>query len=175
MNVGLINQTMMTRFNRTENRNRPEASISFEQEGRRMNHTSFKKDDLINQFWSMTDSMPKENQISLAASVMAAKVFNEGVTPETKSFMQNIGNRFSPEEIGSLKTEIRNHPMVRDKSTTEIERFMNEFDSFIAGQQTNQMQNLQKQQANPKFRTPEELFFQTTFLPKIAVGAEAEA
>ncbi|GAB4269156.1 MAG: hypothetical protein Kow0029_05020 [Candidatus Rifleibacteriota bacterium] len=163
MNVGTVNQSLYNRFARTNRAARNEASISLAQEGRRMNHTGFKKDDIVSQFWSLTNSMPKENQISLAASVMASKMFNQEVTPETKNFMQNLSNRFSPDEIGALKIEIRNHPMVRDKSLGEIEKFMNQLDSFISSQQSTQLENLQKQQANPKFRSPEEIFFQTTF------------
>ncbi|MEW6708579.1 MAG: hypothetical protein AB1403_02060 [Candidatus Riflebacteria bacterium] len=167
MNVGAYNQTMFTRYNRTANNNsRAEVSISFDDEGRRMNHTSFNKDDLMNQFWGMTGNMPKENQISLAASVMATKVFDQGITPETKNFLQNISNRFSPEEIGSLKKEIKNHPAMQNKAKSALDKFLNDFDAFISGQQSTQMENLQKQQANPKFRTPEEIFFQTTFLNK---------
>ncbi len=166
MNVSAYSQNMFSRYNKPLNNSRPEVSIGFDDEGRKMSHTSFNKDDIISQFWSMTDNMPKENQISLAASVVATKVFDQGITPETKNFLKNISNRFSPEEIGSLKTEIKNHPMIRSKANNAIEKFMNDFDAFLTGQQSTQMENLQKQQANPKFLSPEEIFFQTTFLIK---------
>jgi hypothetical protein len=164
MKINAYNQNLFNRSNKTGNNNRAEVSISFDNEGRRMNHSEFKKDDLINQFWGMTSNVPKENQISLAASVMATRVVDKGITPETKGFLQNISNRFSPEEIGSLKSEVKNHPLMRNRPQGDLEKFLEEFDAFIAGQQSNQMQNLQKKQANPKFRSPEEIFFQTTFL-----------
>lgn len=175
MNVGSINQNMFTKYARPTDKNRSEASISFEEEGRRMDHTAFKKDDMINQFWSMTDSMPKENQISLTASVMASKVFNKESTPETKNFLQNVSNKFSPEEIGTLKAEIRNHPLVRNKAMNEVEKFMNEFDTFISSQQSTQMESLQKQQANPKFKSVEEIFFQMTLNEKPLIGQASTA
>lgn len=171
MNVSAYSSNMFSRYNKPVNNNRPEVSISFDDEGRKMNHSSFNQDDLINQFWSMTDNMPKENQISLAASVVATKVFDQGITPETKNFLQNISNRFSPEEIGSLKSEIKNHPMIRSKADSSVEKFLKDFDAFLTGQQSTQMENLQKQQANPKFMAPEELFFQTTFLIKPTAAA----
>lgn len=173
MNVSAYNQTMFTRYNKplnSLNNSRQEVKISFDNEERRMNHTAFSKDDLINQFWSMTNDMPKQNQISLAASVVATRVLDQGITPETKNFLQTISNRFSPEEIGALKSELKNHPMVRNKSAQTVEKFMNDFDAFIAGQQSTQMETLQKQQANPKFLSPEEIFFQTTFLNRPLVA-----
>jgi hypothetical protein len=166
MNIGMIRQNTLGKIPQTDRQNKDQAAISFEEEGRRMNHTAFNKDDLLNQFWNMTNSMPKDNQISLAASVTASKVFDQGITAETTNFLKTLSRRFSPEDIGSLKNEIRNHPMIKNKSSEDIEKFINEFDAFISSQQTGQTETLQKQQANPKFRTPEELFFQTTFLPK---------
>jgi hypothetical protein len=138
-----------------------------------MSHTGFRQDNLLNQFWNMTEAMPKENQISLAASVTASKVFNQGINAENSHFLKNISNKFSPEEIGTLKNEILNHPMVQNKASGDIEKFMKEFDAFMGSQQSTQMENLQKQQANPKYRTPEEIFFQTTFLPKSELGQMA--
>ncbi|MGM0598891.1 MAG: hypothetical protein ACQETH_03630 [Candidatus Rifleibacteriota bacterium] len=175
MNVNALNQTDFNILNNNEKNNGKEVSISFDDQMRQMNHTAFQTDDLLNQFWNMTDKMPKDNQISLTASVMASKVFGKGVNDETKSFLKNVSNRFSPEEIGALKDEIKNHPMIRNKSDQDINSFINEFESFINSQQKGQMNDLQKQQAAPQLKTPEELFFQTAFLKNSGAKSAAAA
>lgn len=173
MNVGALNQTDLNIFKNSDKSNNKEVSISFDDQMRKMNHTDFQTDDLLSQFWNMTDKMPRDNQISLTASVMASKVFGKGVNDETKSFLKNVSNRFSPEEIGALKEEIKNHPMIRNKSDQDINNFINQFEAFISGQQNGEINDLQKQQAAPQLKTPEELFFQTAFLKGSGVKAAA--
>jgi hypothetical protein len=162
MNVGRLNQTT---FNPLLNsaQKKAENSTSIEIEDRQMRHSAAKKDDLVNQFWNITDSMPRENQISFAATVVAGRIMKQGITDENKSFMQNISNRFSPEEIGSIKQQILNHPSVKGQNSGEIEKFLKDFDQLISNQNSSELDPLKKQQANPRLRTPEEIFFQTTF------------
>jgi hypothetical protein len=161
MNVGSLNQNLYNQITKPLKNKKAEAAITFDNTERRMEHTSLQKDDLMNQFWGMTNDMPKENQVSLAASVIVSKVFNNGITNENKGFVKSISDRFSPEEIGALKQEVKNHPMIQNKDSAQIQNFMKQFDKFL-NNGTSELEGLQKQRANPNLRTPEEIFFQTT-------------
>lgn len=163
MNVGNYSQSTFNIFSRQQTEKKPETSINLEAEDRRNRNSAFKKDDLLSQFWNMTDSMPRENQISFAASIVANRIMKQGITDENKSFIQNISNRFSPEEIGNLKNEILNHPAVKGKNSDDIQAFLQDFDKLITSQKAGELEPARKQQAGPKFRTPDEIFFQTTF------------
>ena len=163
MNIGKLNQTAYSAFSGNTATKKVDTSNSFEIEDSQMRHSASKKDDLVSQFWNITDSMPRENQLSFAATVVAGRIMKQGITDENKSFMQNISNRFSPEEIGALKQEVLNHPSVKGQNSNEVEKFFKDFDQFISNQNATELDPLKKQQANPRFRSPEEIFFQTTF------------
>lgn len=162
MNVGKFNQTTLKAFSGNTASKRTENS-SFDIENRQTRPNSAKKDDLVSQFWNITDSMPRENQVSFAATVMAGRIMKQGITEENKSFLQNVSNRFSPEEIGAIKKQVMNNPAVQGQSNSDIEKFFKDFDQFISQQNATELDPLKKQQAQPRFRTPEEIFFQTTF------------
>lgn len=163
MNVGKFNQTTIRALSGNAAAKKIDSSNSFEIENRQTRPQSARKDDLVSQFWNITDSMPRENQLSFAATVVAGRIMKQGITEENKSFMQNISSRFSPEEIGALKQQVMNHPSVKGQNTSDIEKFFKDFDQFISKQNTTELDPLKKQQAQPRFRTPEEIFFQTTF------------
>lgn len=163
MNVGNYTLSTFNRMTNQQTRKSSETPINLEAEDQRNRHSAFKKEDLVNQFWNITDSMPRENQISFAASVVANRIMSQGITDENKSFVQNIGNRFSPEEIGTLKNEVLNHPSVKGKNSSEVEAFLKDFEQFIDAQKAGELEPVKKQQAGPRFRTPDEIFFQTTF------------
>jgi hypothetical protein len=161
MNVGSFNQSLFNSAQRPNSANRQSKALSFDDEGKKMKHSELQQDDLLNQFWSMTDEMPRKNQISLAASAVASKVFKNGISSDSKAFLKNIGDRFSPEEIGELKTELKSHPMMKEKSIKDIEGFFQQLDKVMSSQSAN-TEDAQKQQKSPNLRTPEEIFFQTT-------------
>jgi hypothetical protein len=169
MNVGNYSQTTLNIFNGKKNAATAETRINLEDEGRRNLHSAYQGNDLVSQFWNMTDSMPRDNQISFAASIVANRIMKQGITDENKSFMQNISNRFSPEEIGNLKNEILNHPAVKSKSDSDVEAFIKDFDKFIASQKGSDLEPTRKQQVSPRIKNPDEIFFQTTFNQKPSV------
>lgn len=87
----------------------------------------------------------------------------QGITDENKSFLQNISNRFSPEEIGNLKNEILNHPAVKNQTSTDVANISKDFDKFMASQKDSDLNQLGKQQVvSPRLKSPDEIFFQTT-------------
>jgi len=162
MNIGTINQDLYRPLTGSRTNARPETRISFEADEKRLRDRAFKTDDLVNRFWNMTDSMPRDNQIAFAATVIAGRIMNQGMTEENKAFMKNVSNRFSPEEIGALKQQVLAHPAATGKSTGELEKFLNDFDKMIAEQKNHELDPLNKQQAIPRLRSADDIFFQTT-------------
>lgn len=162
MNIGTINQELYRPQTGSKLNARAETRISFEADEKRLRDKAFKKDDLVSRFWNMTDSMPRDSQIAFAATVIAGRIMNQGMTDENKAFMKNVSNRFSPEEIGSLKQQVLDHPAATGKSTGELEKFLNDFDKMIAEQKNHELDPLNKQQAIPRLRSADDIFFQTT-------------
>lgn len=162
MNIGTINQELFRPLTGNKNNSRPETRISFEADEKRLRDSAFKTDDLVNRFWNMTDSMPRDSQIAFAATVIAGRIMNQGMTDENQAFMKNVSNRFSPEEIGALKQQVITHPAATGKSTGELEKFLNDFDKMIAEQKNHELDPLNKQQAIPRLRSADDIFFQTT-------------
>ena len=61
------------------------------------------QDDFASTIWNMTDSMPRANQISFTAAVIANKKVNQGITDENKAFLLEEGVRLkSPIWLPSL-------------------------------------------------------------------------
>ena len=163
MNVGSYNQSTLNISTDKLTQKKSETAINLEDEDRRNRHSAFKKDDLVSQFWNLTDSMPRENQISFAASIVANRVMKQGITDENKSFLQNISNRFSPAEIGNLKNEILNHPAVKGKNSGDVAAFLQDFDKLISSQKANELEPAKKQQANYCY-IKKNLILETTYL-----------
>lgn len=162
MNIGKFNPNLFNRPDSAKSSSKSETGISFEADEKRLRDTAFKKDDLVNKFWNMTDSMPRDNQVAFAATVIAGRIMNQGMTDENQAFMKNISNRFSPEEIGALKKQVMAHPAASGKSGGELEKFLNDFEQVINQQKNHELDPLQKQQAGPKLRSADDLFFQMT-------------
>ncbi len=162
MNIGTINQELYRPLNGSKGTSRPETRISFEADEKRLRDKAFKKDDFVSRFWNMTDSMPRNSQIAFAATVIAGRIMNQGMTDENKAFMKNVSNRFSPEEIGALKQQVLEHPAVKGKSSGDLEKFLNDFDKMVAEQKNHELDPLNKQQAIPRLRSADDIFFQTT-------------
>ncbi len=167
MNVGNYSQSTLNIFNGGQSSRTRETSINLENEGRQSRHTKVRTDDLVSQFWNMTDSMPRQNQISFAASIVANRIMKQGITDENRSFLQNISNRFSPEEIGNLKKEIAEHPTVKNQKTDDIQAFMKNFDRFMESQKSSDLEPTRRQQVSPNLKNPDDIFFQTTSAAKI--------
>ncbi len=162
MNVGNYSQSTINIFNARQTPRNNESKINLEDEDRRNRDSAFKRDDLVSQFWNMTDSMPRSNQVAFAASIVANRIMKQGITDENKSFLQNISNRFSPEEIGNLKNQVLNHPSVKNQNSGDVETFLQDFDKFLTSQEGDNGATTRKQQVSPRLRNPDEIFFQTT-------------
>lgn len=162
MNINSLSQGIFDKINKSRAiKKNQTAQLKFDHENKLMGASGFPKNDLLAQFWGMTDKMPKKDQISLAASVIASKVFQNGMTPENKTFIKNIKNRFSPDEIGNLESQVKAHPMIQGKPADKVADFMKELDGFL-NKQNSEIGAIKQQQPTAAPRLPEEIFFQTT-------------
>lgn len=125
---------------------------------------TMQQDDFASQIWNMTDSMPRENQISFTATVLANRMTSQGVTNANKAFLKNVSNRFSADELGTLKAEILSDPSMQTADKEVVQEFMNSLDEIMNKKANDDLQSQLKQQNLHKFRTPDEIFFQTTLL-----------
>ncbi|OGK09364.1 MAG: hypothetical protein A2W80_18980 [Candidatus Riflebacteria bacterium GWC2_50_8] len=162
MNIGKFNPNLFDRPDSAKENGKAETRLSFEADEKRLRNSAFKKDDLVNRFWNMTDSMPRDNQIAFAATVIAGRIMNQGMTEENQAFMKNVSNRFSPEEIGALKKQVLEHPAAKGKNTGELEKFFSDLEDLMASQKNEELDPLKKQQAIPRMRSADDIFFQTT-------------
>ncbi|MDD2625054.1 MAG: hypothetical protein PHQ02_09575, partial [Candidatus Riflebacteria bacterium] len=112
----------------------------------------------------ITDSMPREGQISFAASIIANRVMQQGITGENEGFVKNIGNKFNLEEINTLKSEVRASALIKNKESHEIDAFLKNFDELIDIQKKTQLESAKEQQAQPKYNNPADVFFRSTML-----------
>ena len=127
-------------------------------------YATMQKDDFASTIWNLTDSMPRENQISFTAEVLTNKILNQGVTEENKAFIKNLSSRFSIEEMNVLKSEVMNNPKVKDSNSEAVSDFMTSLDEILSEKVDEAMQTQLKKKNLHKFRNMDEIFFQTTLL-----------
>lgn len=73
----LRSQSTLNIFNGRQNTVNNETRINLEDEGRKTGHTAANGNDLVSQFWNMTDSMPRENQVSFRFPLDCGKSHHE--------------------------------------------------------------------------------------------------
>ena len=162
MNINSLTRGLFEQVQKHKNSNKLQSTqLKFDHDNKLMGATSLAKNDLIAQFWGMTNKMPKKDQISLAASVIASKVFKNGMTPENKAFIKNIKNKFSPDEIGNLESQVRTHPMMRGKAPDKVSDFMKALQQSL-DKNNSEIGSLDNNKPLTTPRLPEEIFFQTT-------------
>lgn len=160
MNVSLTNQLSNTSFQNTK-KNNINTGLDFSSlaQGAKSNATS---NSLVDTYWNLTDSMNRENQLSFAASVIANRVMSQGMTDENESFIRNISNRFNDEELETLKAEIESLATKNMTNTTDVEAFLQSFDSLVQSQKgAGQIGGLQ---SLPQFKRSNDVFFRATML-----------
>lgn len=127
-------------------------------------YATMQQDSFASTIWNMTDSMPREDQISFTASVLANKMVNQGVTDENKNLLKNISKRFSSDEMSTLKSEIMNDPNVKSGDAAIVQEFLSSIDEIMEDKANEALQSQLKEKNLHKFRTPDEIFFQTSLL-----------
>lgn len=163
MNVGTITtRSQQLETARSRNRN-AEPAISFDSTERRMEHSSFRSSDILQDFWNLTQRMPRQDQMSLAATVLASQSNQNGMSSETRSFIANLKTRFSPSEIETIRGMFEKHASLKSKSETQIQDLWNQIQQVLSNNVTEETgDSLTENGTRPLPRTPEEIYFQTT-------------
>lgn len=163
MNVGNVNaRTQQNESVRSRAQN-IEPAITFDSTERRMEHSSFQSSDLLQDFWNLTQRMPRQDQMSLAATVLASQANQNGITNDARSFIANLKSRFTQSEIGSIRDMVENHTSLKTKSKAQINEFWNQIEQVMSDIDTREAgDSLTENGSRPLPRSPEEIFFQTT-------------
>ena len=164
MNVNELTQSYNNFYRQQLKRKNSNNDVNLQVNDSNSVYATVQKDDFASTIWNMTDSMPRENQISFTASVLANKMVNQGVTNENKDFLKNVSNRFSNEEMNTLKAEFLNDPKVKSSDASIVQQFLNSIDEIITEKNDDSLQTQLKSKNLHKFRTPDEIFFQTSLL-----------
>ena len=164
MNVNELTQSYNNFYRQQLKRKNTNNDVNLQVNDSNSVYATVQKDDFASKIWNMTDSMPRENQISFTASVLANKMVNQGITDENKVFIKNVSNRFSNDEMNTLKTEFLNDPKVKASDASIVQEFLNSIDAIMSEKDNDSLQSQLKNKNLHKFRTPDEIFFQTSLL-----------
>lgn len=163
MNINELNQSASSFYNQKLN-NKSKNEVNLQVSDSNSVYATMQKEDFANTIWNMTDSMPRENQISFTAEVLTNKMLNQGVTEENLAFLKNVSNRFSSEEMNKLKAEILDDPKLKQGDSETVQEFLNSIDELMADKANEALQSQLKEKNLHKFRSADEIFFQTTLL-----------
>lgn len=152
-----------TSLDRVRTQNKKTRHTDFDMSDIMMHSSWSRESSLVDRFRDLTDSMPKENQISLAASLIVGHFSNEEFASEKDAFIENIVLRFDASDINSLKNQITNHPSYGKVNQNEIGKLLHQLEQMSVNMNLNETDPALNHQALPAFRTPEELFFRSTF------------
>lgn len=116
------------RFRPAETRQSPvaptvEPAIRFDQDGRQMSHTSFQRPNFKEAFWDVVKTLPRDQQVSLAANALASQLQQTGDSQENREFIKSFTTRFSDEEKAVLKQSLEKHPLLENVSARKQGEF----------------------------------------------------
>lgn len=140
-----------------------EARILYDNEGRRMQHSEFRAGSMISSFWELTDSLPRPDQLSLAANLIVNQTMQNGMTEENRNFLEKTRERLSPEDLADLRNIIDNHPTLQRSGTAQRERLLQQIQAIWPSQQQEKSREVMGAPTE-RPRTPEEIFFQSSSL-----------
>ncbi len=123
---------------------------------------STSKNNLTETFLNITDSMSREKQLSFAASIIANRVMTQGITHENEGFIRNISQKFSTNEMDTLKSEIEEIAAGNMFDKKEISNFLQSFDNLLQSpREASQFGGLQ---TLPQFKRTNDVFFRASML-----------
>ena len=74
MNVNALNQSVMTQYQQRLKRKAETSEVNLQVNNSSSGYATIQQDDFASRIWNMTDSMPRENQISFTATVLANRI-----------------------------------------------------------------------------------------------------
>ena len=163
MNVNDINQSV-SNYYQQQIKKKYSNDVNLQVNDSNSVYATMQQDDFASTIWNMTDSMPRANQISFTATVLANKMYNQGITDENKAFLKNVSNRFSTEEMDELKNEILNDSKFKSSNSAVIQNFLESLEEIMSEKANDALQSQLKEKNLHKFRSMDEIFFQTSLL-----------
>ena len=164
MNVNEITQSV-SNYYQQQIKKRYASDVNLQVNDSNSVYATMQQEDFASTIWNMTDSMPRENQISFTAEVLTNKMLNQGITDENISFLKKVSNRFSTDEMNKLKNEIMNNPKLQSgNNTAVIQEFLGSLDEIMSDRANEALQSQLKEKNLHKFRSMDEIFFQTSLL-----------
>ena len=118
-------------------------------------------------FWSLVENRSRSEQVSLAATALAGKIAQKGITDEHQAFIQKLSKRFSPPEMKSMQELLRNNPMMKMRHSSEVDGMLNQLQQIWNGSEVQKSPNPMVNPAvdNGLF-SPDALYFRTSFFQK---------
>ncbi|MBF0406615.1 MAG: hypothetical protein HQM10_04630 [Candidatus Riflebacteria bacterium] len=120
-----------------------------------------------NEFWDIIQKMPRADQLSMGASALVRHISSNSEEKSNSEFIKSFKNRFSEAELKEVQKILMNHPMVKGKSEKEVSEFvnyLNEIWKTTPALEVQETPNYRKE--GIPFRSPDTIFFQTSFLRK---------
>lgn len=164
MNVNEINQSFSNYYQQQIKKRYNNNDVNLQVSDSNSVYATLQQEDFASTIWNMTDSMPRANQISFTAAVIANKMVNQGITKENIAFLKDVSNRFSQEEMKTLKSEIMSDPKIKSGDTSVVQEFLSSLDEIMNDKSNEALQSQLKQRNLHKFRSMDEIFFQTSLL-----------
>jgi len=143
-------------------------------DGLRMEHSGFRVGGMTEDFWDSVQKMPRADQMNLAALAVISQSSSDGVNPDSRHFVQNLKNRFSNQELQSVRDTIRSHPLVKNRTSGEIDKLMEQLQGLWSPTSGKEAQDIApvKPETVP-LRSPDQIFFQTTMLQPSRSGVRS--
>lgn len=151
--------------------------LEFDGDGKKMEHTSFRSRKSPNgggitfsdTYNDVSQALPKTEQLNLAATALVSQLFNNGINSENQDFIKSFKQRFNAAELTTLKEQIRSNPLFRSRSDMEINKLLKHLSS-LWGENPDQQAEEPRLAPNgdKQFKSPDHIFFQTTFNAKLA-------
>ena len=82
MNVNEITQSV-SNYYQQQIKKRDANDVNLQVNDSNSVYATMHQEDFASTIWNMTDSMPRENQISFTAEVLTNKMLNQGITMKT--------------------------------------------------------------------------------------------
>jgi hypothetical protein len=164
MNVNEINQSF-SNFYQQQIKQKYNNDVNLQVSDSNSVYSTMQQEDFASTIWNMTDSMPRANQISFTAEVLANKMLNQGITDENIAFLKKVSNRFSTDEMDKLKNEIMKNPKIQSgNNSAVIQEFLGSLEEIMSDKANEALQSQLKEKNLHKFRSMDEIFFQTSLI-----------
>lgn len=144
-----------------------ETALSYDNSERRMEHSAFQASHILNSFWDVVQRLPRQDQMSLAANVMASQLSQNGLDRENRDLLRSFKNRFTPAELEGIVTQVKDHPLLQKKETAAKDEFLRVIQEILEVPASIKAQDqLTPAPGRPLPRSPEEIFFQMSLKPR---------